>query len=582
MARSTLFHTLRRQLLLHDQARATGRSVEEVREVLERAREVQAARGISRRQVLTGMAATGALVATSGLLSRSARAAQPRVAIVGAGLAGLSAAVTLRDAGYAVTIYEASTDRVGGRAISDRGSAQNWGSTEACSVCHEARGSRDDGFWDDNQVSDIYGELIDTLHTNVQSMATRFGCTLVDSFAAQPAGSTDTYYFNEGYYTQAQADSDLGGFYSALHKDLTSAPFPTLWNTTNASAIALDKMSLYDWIESRIPGGHSSSMGKLIDCAYVIEYGAETTDQSALNMLYLLGYTSRRTFSVFGDSDERYRIAGGVGQLPMAMAEYLGWDASIAFGHWLVAISKNSDGSYTLVFDKSGGGTVEVVADYVLLAFPFTALRFVDYGLAGFDSRKDMAIQQQGGGVNGKLNLQFTRRLWNEAGPWGLSTGSSFSETGYQASWEATRGDPGTHAILAVYTGGNTTLGLRQKHPYGNVLDSNVAGDAATVLAQLEKVYPGITALWNGRAAGSMAHADPRFYSSYAYYKVGQTTQIAGYEKERQGNVFFAGEHTSVDWLGYLDGAVGEGVRAGSEMVTAMAGKTTGRGGGKK
>jgi monoamine oxidase len=250
----------------------------------------------------------------------------------------------------------------------------------------------------------------------------------------------------------------------------------------------------------------------------------------------------------------------------------------------LVAITRNSDGSVTLTFDRAGGGTVDVVADYVLLAFPFTVLRFVDYAAAGFDARKDMAIQQQGGGVNGKLNLQFSRRLWNEDGPWGRGSGSSFSETGYQASWECTRGDPGAHGILVKYTGGDTTRGMRQRHPYGNALDNDVESDAIEALAQLEVVYPGISALWNGKAAGSMAHTDPRFYSSYAYYKVGQTTQIAGYERVRQGNVFFAGEHTSTDWLGYLDGAAAEGLRAGAEMVAAIGGggRGGGKGGGKK
>jgi monoamine oxidase len=111
-----------------------------------------------------------------------------------------------------------------------------------------------------------------------------------------------------------------------------------------------------------------------------------------------------------------------------------------------------------------------------------------------------------------------------------------------------------------------------------------VESDAIEALAQLEVVYPGISALWNGKAAGSMAHTDPRFYSSYAYYKVGQTTQIAGYERVRQGNVFFAGEHTSTDWLGYLDGAAAEGLRAGAEMVAAIGGggRGGGKGGGKK
>ena len=61
-------------------------------------------------------------------------------------------------------------------------------------------------------------------------------------------------------------------------------------------------MSVYDWIESRVPGGHGSPMGKLLDVAYTIEYGAETTEQSALNLVYLLGYQPQPgSFAIFGD-----------------------------------------------------------------------------------------------------------------------------------------------------------------------------------------------------------------------------------------------------------------------------------------
>ena len=81
-------------------------------------------------------------------------------------------------------------------------------------------------------------------------------------------------------------------------------------------------MSVYDWIETRVPGGHASSFGRLLDAAYNEEYGAETTDQSSLNILYLLAYQpSPKGFAVFGVSDENFHIAGGNQQLPEAIAD---------------------------------------------------------------------------------------------------------------------------------------------------------------------------------------------------------------------------------------------------------------------
>ena len=66
-------------------------------------------------------------------------------------------------------------------------------------------------------------------------------------------------------------------------------------------------------------------MGKLLDAAYNEEYGAETTDQAALNLMYLLGFNaSPGNFSVYGKSDERYHTIGGNEQIPQAIANYLG------------------------------------------------------------------------------------------------------------------------------------------------------------------------------------------------------------------------------------------------------------------
>ena len=71
---------------------------------------------------------------------------------------------------------------------------------------------------------------------------------------------------------------------------MSAASYPTTYFIHTDAGVALDQMSVYDWIESRVPGGHKSPFGRLLDFAYNIEYGAETSDQSALNLVYLLGY----------------------------------------------------------------------------------------------------------------------------------------------------------------------------------------------------------------------------------------------------------------------------------------------------
>jgi monoamine oxidase len=206
-------------------------------------------------------------------------------------------------------------------------------------------------------------------------------------------------------------------------------------------------MSVYDWIETRVPGGHSSSMGRLLEAAYNEEYGAETTDQSALNILYLLRFQPKPgNFSIFGASDERYHIVGGNQQLPETIANYLGRQ-TIKMGWAMQSIRTNTDGTVSMTF-STPGKTQTVTADHVILCMSFSVLRKLDYSKAGFDPRKQTAIAQLGSGHNAKLQLQFTSRYWNTQGPWGLGTGDVYTDLGFQNTWDVTRTQPGSTGIM--------------------------------------------------------------------------------------------------------------------------------------
>src|SRR5262249_21530057 len=174
------------------------------------------------------------------------------------------------------------------------------------------------------------------------------------------------------------------------------AGYPTTFNSFNATGAMLDTMSTFDWIEAFVPGGHDSPMGQLLDVAYNIEYGAETTDQSSLNLVYLLGFqpnANGKAIEIFGQSDERYHVRGGNQQIPNAIAASLG--ASVRYGYSLLSIARTPAGRYALAFNH-GKSTVNVTADYVVLAIPFAVLRNLDYSAAGFDALKNTAIQELG------------------------------------------------------------------------------------------------------------------------------------------------------------------------------------------
>jgi monoamine oxidase len=97
--------------------------------------------------------------------------------------------------------------------------------------------------------------------------------------------------------------------------------------------------------------------------------------------------------------------------------------------------------------------------------------------------------------------------------------------------------------------------------------NAQVATYAQQFLKQLEPVFPGITARWNGKATLSTPMLDPNLLTSYSYWKVGQYHTFSGYEKMRQGNIHFAGEHCSQDFQGFMEGGASEGVRAAYEIL---------------
>lgn len=533
MARTPLLRKF--QALAQDfaQARESGRSLEQVQE--------ERRTGLSRRDFIKISGATVGAAALGGPISAFA-AGSPRIGIVGGGISGLTAALTLQDAGYTATVFEAS-NRVGGRMHSDTTS------------------------WANGQVSEHCGELVDSDHKLIQKLASRFGIPLTDLLAAEPIQSDETYYFFGKYYTRDQANVDFGPVYTAVHKDLNAAGYPTLYNQSTPAGQALDNMSIYDWIESRVPGGHTSPMGQLLDVAYNIEYGQVTTQQSSLNLIYLLAYQPvPGNFRIFGRSDERYHLTGGNERLPRAIAASLP-AGSVRLNWAMTAIAINSDGSYTVSFTTPVGPQSQTF-DRVVLALPFSVLRTLNYRKAGFDSLKTTAITELGYGANAKLHLQFDSRPWNQSGPWGVSTGTTYADTGYQNTWDVSRGQGGATGILVDYTGGGVPLASFKGDPND---PSVVQAFAQTFLKQIEPVFPGLSAQWNGRATLDVPLTNPYLLGSYSYWKVGQYTQFSGYEKARQpfpnGRCHFAGEHCSQNFQGYMEGGAEEGQRAANEIL---------------
>lgn len=545
MARTPLLSRFQSLFADYEEAERSGRSVEAVQQKRLQAR-------LSRRDFLKVTGATVGAAALAGSVPAFARAGSaPRIGIMGAGIAGLNAALTLQDKGIASTVFEAS-DRIGGRMHSLMS-----------------------GYWQNGQTSEWCGELIDSNHKTIQNLATRFNLPLVDLIAAQPAGSEDTYYVHGHYYHWQQTISDFGAITQTLKNQLKAAPFPTLYNSFTSFGQYLDNLSGAAWIDKYVPGGHASDLGALLDSAYNQEYGLDMTQQSSLNLVYLLAYQppqqSPGAFAVYGVSDERFHILGGNQQLPLAIASHIQSAApqcTVRMQWRMTAIKTNADGGVTCTF-STPSGTAQQTFDAVILTMPFSVLRGLDYSGAGFNTLKQTAITQLGYGTNTKMNLQFTSRFWNGTGAWpGISDGNIYTDLPFEDAWDATRAQRGSTGIVVLFTGGGFGTQVKLPQPYMNTTDSSAAVHyVRQFLAQLETIWPGATARWNGQATVSTPWSDPNELGSYACWTTGQYTAFSGYERARQGNIHFAGEHCSINFQGFMEGGAQEGARAAGEII---------------
>ncbi len=476
-----------------------------------------------------GIAGLG--LAAVGRLSPAARAATPAtIVVVGAGLAGLTCAYRLKQAGYVAQVHEAS-DRIGGRCWTGR------------------------GYFAQGQIYEHGGELIDQGHQAIRQLAQELGLRLDNLLSAEVNGTEPLYFFDGEPYTYAEATDDLKGIWQKLHKDVSSASYPTLFDSFTQRGFELDHLSIVDWINESVPGGIDSKLGQLLDVAYNIEYGAESSVQSSLNLIYLLAYSGQGQLRIFGPSNEKYHVRGGNDQITSRLAAQLA--DQITTRSELVAVKQTPAGAYALTF-KQAAGPMTVTADKVVLALPFSIVRHsVNVSKAGFSPLKLQAIEEQGMGTNSKLHVQFTRRHWNDLG----NNGDTVSDTGYQNTWEVSRAQPGTAGLLVDYTGGDVGASFGSGTP---------SSRAQQFLTQIEPVLPGLSQFWNNLATVDYWPGYEWTRGSYSYWKVGQYTAFAGIEGRQEGNAHFCGEHTSIDFQGYLNGAVETGERAAGEVVADL------------
>ncbi len=526
-AKTSLFGTLRKAFQM---AIAAERRQVSGEEMVQRNEEFRR----SRRKFLENMGKTALVgsLAPQLILPKGSnffsRALMPRIAIVGGGIAGLNALHTLKKNGLDATIYE-SSNRTGGRIFS----------------VADAMGP--------NTWAEFGGEFIDTNHADMWALAEEFGLELRDfEQASEAALKKEAFFFNGQHYSLAQVVEEFRRFAPRMQADMDKLDDEISYKAKNRFVKKFDRIPLSQYLEQI---GATGWVKQLIEVAYESEYGLSPQVQSSLNLLILISAeTPDGKWELFGESDERYKVVNGNQGIPNALAKQ--YASHLEMGRSLEAVRLKGN-AYALYFS---GSAEPVVADYVILAIPFTVLRKLEFKLE-MPKVKRKCIKQLGYGTNAKLMLGMKQHYWRGQG----YTGLVYSDNGIPNGWDNAQlqnADKQTAGLSILFGGkGGLDVGLgtpeQQKDKY---------------LKLWEQIYPGAAAAYNGKTARMDWPTNPHALGSYVCPTVGQYTSLVGAEQMPVGNIYFAGEHCGGDFSGFMNGAAKSGREAAETVLMKVKG----------
>jgi monoamine oxidase len=202
----------------------------------------------------------------------------------------------------------------------------------------------------------------------------------------------------------------------------------------------------------------------------------------------------------------------------------------------------------------------EVKARRCILTAPFSILRQGILKGVPLSEAKYRAIQELDLGTNAKIAIGVSKRFWQDE----KSSGEIFTDLSFQSCWDSSRGQSGTSGILTNYRGGSV----------GKAVTASKAQELAReVLQDLAPLFSRSAPL-PSLATTEVSVADwPKqpLGGSYSTYKVGQMIRFGGAESEPEGPLHFAGEHTSAEFQGFMEGAAESGLRAAKEVAAALS-----------
>jgi monoamine oxidase len=485
--------------------------------------------GVSRRSLLAALAATGAAAA----LPRPARAriGDGPVAIIGGGIAGLSALWHLTKAGVDARLYEART-RLGGRMYTERANGQ--------------------------PPLEIGGQLVNTDHADMHALCKEFGIALIDRKAAPHR----LLVVNGGREVpRERLVAGLRGIANQI--DLDSRRLDADYARVSAE---LDRMSFTGYLDKYQRLMPERWVRELMEATARTEYGVEPAQASAIELVFNLPAVDGRRVDVLSRSDERFLMANGSGSLIDAMAKRLA--GRITTFRRLVRIDRAPGDAARLTF--SNGEVVDAAA--VIVTTPASIMSRVQYGLP-LPPLWRQYIAEVGLGRNGKVQTVMTARPWEAPMGRGGELWQTDRDLGSSLGWDAgIRPATGPGSVWTWFTGGSETVDA----------DTGTPREQALKFARAaERAVPGMTAATGQTVRRTQWHKDPFTMGGYVNYRPGQLTKFAELIWTETGGVassplgagpvWFAGEHLSDAYPGYMNGGAQTGRLAAQAIVAARA-----------
>ena len=431
------------------------------------------------------------------------------VIVAGAGLAGLTAAVELFDAGARVTVVDVR-DRVGGRVWTLR-----------------------DG-WLNEQHAEAGADLIDEDQDEMHKLAARLGLQLVpilDGGFGFAAGREDG---------PTSVDSGPG---RARWRTLRERLEPVIrtyrlidrrWDSVVARDLA--RISVAEWLETVKADASTRALVRGLRGFFL----ADATDLSLLVLIDQLADDAPGGAHMF-------RIKGGNDRLASGLARILG--DRVHLRTRLLAISQTRDHVRVRLRNENGAES-DMTADYLVCAIPATMLRDIACDPPLPAEQREAILRLKYGRAT-RTVLQFERRFWQQRGR--LKAYGTDLPIG--AVWDGNEEQPGPYGLLSLLAGGSASVETQALLAHGGI--DRLVRELEWLGAREMPVRASRVISWED---------DPWARGGYAYFDPGYDPAWRLWLAKPHGRILFAGEHTSGQWQGYMNGAVESGFRAAKEV----------------